>query len=130
MNIDIKYPYIFIFKLISYINEIDDYDLSIILRVYLKNNINLVLKLNIKDLLIDELILYDKKLSIQVLNNFYNLINIKYLLIIFLNKFYLFHKKNINKNVILLSKKLWNLSINDQIEYIENIKLQFLIISN
>jgi hypothetical protein len=116
MNIDIKNPYIFIFKLISYIEDIDDYDLSIILRLYLKNNINLVIKHNLKNLLMDELILYNKKLSLQIINNFYNFISIKYVLIQLLNKFYLYHKKNKDINIIILSKKLWNLSINEQIE--------------
>ena len=128
MNIDIKYPCIFIFKLISYIEDINDYDLSIILRLYLKNNINLAIKSNVRDLLIDELTLYNKKLSLQILNNFYKFISFKYLLIKLLNKFYLYHLQNKNTHVIMLSRKLWNLSINEQIEYIENVKLQFLSI--
>ena len=128
MNINIKNPYVFIFKLISYIEDIDDYDLSIILRLYLKNNINLAINHNLKKMLMEELILYNKKSSLQFINKFYNFISIKYVLIKLINKLYLYHKKNKDINVILLSKKLWNLSINDQIEYIENVKLQFLAI--
>jgi hypothetical protein len=69
---NIKYPLVFLITIIRNQNLFDDYNLSILIRFYIKNNLNLCYNLPIF-LLIDSL---DSKFKItkQVVNEFYNCI--------------------------------------------------------
>jgi len=51
----IKNPLVFLFRLISYSKEIDDINLSIILRIFLKYYPDLVIKYNLKQIFYQEL---------------------------------------------------------------------------
>jgi hypothetical protein len=44
----IKFPIIFLFKLITYKNDISDKDMSIILKLFLKHHIYIAMEINIK----------------------------------------------------------------------------------
>ncbi len=112
----IKYPIIFLFQLITYSNYLSDYDFSIILRLFLKNHITTALSINLKKLL--KLELSDKIISWKVLDDFYKLIYKKMSLIVILNKWYLVYN----------NKTFWKMLLDKQIDYLQNIKLQFLSI--
>ena len=123
-NIDIKKtnydlsqinnPLVFLFKLISYIDEIDDINLSIILRIFLKYHTNVAINYNLKKIFINEL--NNKFLSRTVLNDFYKLMHKKTSLIIILKKWY----------DVYNNKDFWKLSLNQQIDFLSNIKIYFL----
>ena len=116
-NIDlsqIKNPLVFLFRLISYINEIDDINLSIILRIFLKYHTDIGTNYNLKKILNNEL--KDKILSWTVLNDFYKIMNKKIGLIITLKKWY----------DLFDNKKFWKLSLNEQIDFLSNTKIYFL----
>jgi hypothetical protein len=110
----IKNPLVFLFKLISYINEIDDINFSIILRIYLKYHTNIGTNYNLKNLFISEL--KNKHLSRTVLNDFYKLMNKKNSLAITLKKWH----------DIFENKKFWKLSLNEQIDFLINTRNYFL----
>lgn len=114
----IKYPIIFLFQLITYINYFSDYNLSIILRLFLKNHTNIALSINLKKLFKIELELTNKIISLNVLNDFYKIIYKKMSLIVILNKWYLVYNND----------KFWKLLLNEQIDYLQNLKLHFLSI--
>jgi hypothetical protein len=113
---NIKYPYFFLFNLITYFTELDDYNLSLILRLFLKNHMEVALNTNLLNILFNEL--ESKKNSLKVLERFYILIGKKLNILLLLKKFYLIYK-----NI-----EFWKLSIDDEIDYILNIKLKFLAI--
>jgi len=110
----IKFPLVFLFKLISYINEIDDVNFSIILRIFLKYHTNIGTNYNLKNLFILEL--KYKHLSWTVLNDFYKLMKKKISLVISLKKW----------NDIFDNKKFWELSLNEQIDFLTITKNYFL----
>ena len=110
----IKYPIIFLFKLITCINYIDDYDFSIILRIFLKYHSNIALTINLKNLF--KLELSNRFISWSILNDFYKIINKKMSLIFILNKWH----------SVYTNKKFWKLSLNKQIDYLQNTKMYFL----
>ena len=110
----IKYPLVFLFKLISYNNEIDDINFSIILRIFLKYHTNIGTNYNLKNLFISEL--KYKHLTWTVLNDFYKLMNKKISLVITLKKWY----------DVFDNKKFWKLSLNEQIDFLINTKNYFL----
>ena len=112
----IKNPLVFLFKLISYINEIDDINLSIILRIFFKYYPKIGIKYNLKQIFYEEL--KNKSLSRTVLNDFYKLINKKITLIKILKKWY----------DVFDNKKFWKLSLKDQIDFLYNTKIYFLSI--
>ena len=105
----IKYPYIFLFLLLTYKSDISNNNFNIILKLYLKNHIDVALNINLIKLFSDNNL---------ILKEFYKLIKKKLLLIFRIKKFH-----NIYKNIIF-----WKLNTNDQIDYILNLKLQFLSI--
>jgi len=110
----IKYPLVFLFKLISYNNEINDTNFSIVLRIFLKYHTYIGTNYNLKKLFISEL--KYKHLSWNVLNDFYKLINKKISLVMTLKKWYDIFENN----------KFWKLSLNDQINFLINTKNYFL----
>lgn len=110
----IKNPLVFLFRLISYKNEIDDINLSIILRIFLKYYPDLGIKYNFKKIFYPEL--NDKYLSLTVLDDFYKLVNKKITLIKILKKWY----------DVFDNKKFWKLSLKDQIEFLNDTKIYFL----
>jgi hypothetical protein len=112
----IKYPYIFMFLLITNKNNITDVNFSIILRLFLKHHSNTVLNINVKSILENELIYY--KFSQKVLNDFYKLCNKKISILIMLKKWYQMYNY----------KKFWKLSPQEQLKYIINMQEQFLAI--
>jgi hypothetical protein len=110
----IKNPLVFLFRLLSYINEIDDTNLSIILRIFLKYNPEIAINYNLKQIFIKEF--KNKYLSLTVLNDFYKLIKKKITLIKILKKWY----------DVFENKKFWKLSLKDQIDFLHNTKIYFL----
>ena len=82
----IKYPSIFLFNLIAHKNDFDDYDLSIILRIFMKYNSNFMLEYNIKKIFENEVSQYS--LSWCGLCDFYKIISKKITLVFILKKFH------------------------------------------
>ena len=124
MNIDnanekiknIKYPYFFLFHLLTYKIEIGDYYFSLILRLFLKNHIDIALNTNLKKFFYNDIL--DFKISTEILEKFYKLLNTKLILILTLKKWH-----NIYNNSLF-----WELNINNKIDYILNLKFKFLAI--
>jgi hypothetical protein len=114
--IQIKNPLVFLFRLISYIDEIDDTNLSIILRIFFKYHTDIAINYNLKKLLNNEL--KEKKSSLTILNKFYKLTSKKITLLKLLKKWYdLYNNKN-----------FWKLALTNQIEFLINTKIYFLSI--
>lgn len=107
-------PLIFLFRLMPYMNNIDDISLSIILRIYLKYNSDVAFSFNLKKLLVNEL--NNKFLSWAVLCDFYKIMNKKFSLIFILKKW---HDVYNNQN-------FWKLSIEEQLDHLSNTKSHFL----
>lgn len=112
----IKNPAIFLFSLISYKNEIDDYNFSIILRIFIKFYSNFMLDYNIKNLFSNELEKYS--LSWCVLVDFYKMLAKKIPLVFVLKKWHSIYDNDV----------FWKMQLYNQIEYLSNIKLRFLSI--
>ena len=106
---NIKYPLVFLFRLFSYKDEINDKDFSIILKMFLKYHTSIALSFNLKSL-------FNDNLSWDVLNEYYKIMN--NLLII---------KLSIDKFAALYTKKhFWNKSLKYQLEFLINQKTTFL----
>lgn len=112
----IKFPIIFLFKLITHKNHISDINFSIILRLFLKHHTNIALEINLKKLFQKEL--NDYKLSWNILSEFYNIIHKKIELIFILKKW----------AIVYDNKKFWELSSIEMNDYLQNKKEQFLAI--
>jgi hypothetical protein len=112
---NIKNPLVFIFDLLTNI-EISDFELSIILKLFLKHHSEIAFTYNLKEIFIEELIYYNN--SWLVLTEFYKLIHEKISLLMILKKWY----------DIYNSKSLWKLSPYEQIQYLINKKEYFLSI--
>jgi hypothetical protein len=110
---NIKNPIIFIFSLIQYKSELGDYNLSIVLRLFIKYHSNILLEYNIKQIFIDEL--DENSISLNVLVQFYKLIAKKIPLIFVLKKWH----------AIYINNDFWKLPIHAQIDYLSNIKNRF-----
>jgi hypothetical protein len=98
------------------VKETDEHEKSLKLRLFIKENIDFVINNNLKDFFANN-ILYNSE-SYNVIVNFYNLINQKINLIFFLKKW----------KDIYINDLFWNLSTNDQIEFLNNLKTIFLSI--
>ncbi len=109
----LQFPLIFLFRLISYKNELSDNDFSIIIRLFLKHHITIALEINLKNLFQNELI--TKKSSRNVINKFYKYINKKLSLIFIIKQWYNIYDNN----------EFWNMNSNEQSCYLNNIKLIF-----
>ena len=112
----IKNPAIFLFSLISYKNEIHDYNFSIILRIFIKFHSNFMLDYNIKNLFANELDKYS--LSWCVLVDFYKILAKKIPLVFVLKKWHTIYDNDI----------FWKMPLYNQIDYLSNIKDRFLSI--
>lgn len=109
----IKYPLIFLFSLIPHLDMIDDMNLSIILRIFLKYHITSVSNYNIKKIFSKSIPRYF--MTLEILNNFQKLIKKKIIYSAFLEKW----KESYNNN------KFWKLKTCDMIDTIINLKTRF-----
>lgn len=109
----LKNPRIFLFYLITWRNELDDEQLSICLRLYLKNHSIIALEHNLKKIFRDELCKYKK--SWNVLKDFYKLIDKKLALVFILKKWHSVYTNEI----------FWKLSISKQNDYLQLVKERF-----
>jgi len=99
-------------QLIELVKEPDEYIKSLKLKLFIKENIDFVINNNIKDFL-----LYGSE-SWNIIINFYDLINQKINLIFFLKIWKEIYPNNL----------FWDISTNEQIEFLNNIKMIFLSI--
>ena len=115
LELNIKYPLIFIVKLSLYIDTyyIDDIVLKNIIKIYLDKFADEIVIYNIKYLFIDKLDDYPE--SSELLNKFYSLYLYKIKIIYLIHKWYKIYNK----------KSFWKLSTKNQILHIENIKKRF-----
>lgn len=113
---NIKYPAIFLFNLITYVNEIDDCELSIIIRIFIKSHSNFMMEYNVKRLFANDVGQYT--LTWCALNDFYKIISKKIPLIFVLKKFH-----NVYDNQIF-----WSMKTSAQLDYLEKTKERFLSI--
>lgn len=113
---EIKNPLIFLFLLDSYISKIDDYNLSLILRVFLKYHTQVALEVDLKSLWLEDFIDYPKSWS--VLNDFYDMINKKIFIVLHIQKWNQVYDNNI----------FWKQPLEKQIEHLNNMKTRFLAI--
>jgi hypothetical protein len=115
LELNIKYPLIFITKLSLYIDNyyIDDDVLRTIIKIYLDKFADEIVIYNIKYLFINKLDNYPK--SSELLNKFYSLYLHKLKIIYFIQKWYKIYNK----------KSFWKLSIENQILYLENMRNRF-----
>jgi len=109
----IKCPIIFLFRLISYKDDISDNDFSIILRLFLKHHMVISLEFNLKKLFQNEL--GNMKLSRGVLDDYYKIIKKKTSLLFLIKKW-----QNVYSN-----KKFWSYNHMIQIDELINIKTIF-----
>ena len=109
----IKYPFIFLFSLVPHLDTINDMNLSIILRLFLKYHITSVCEYNIKKIFSKSI--PDYPISLDILNNFQKLLKKKRLYIVLLEKW----KESYNNS------KFWKLNTSDMIDYIINLKTNF-----
>jgi hypothetical protein len=109
----IKYPLIFLFSLEPHLDMIDDMNLSIILRIFLKYHNESVSNYNIKKIFSKSI--PDYFISLGILSNFQKLLKKKIIYNTFLGKW----KESYN-NV-----KFWKLNTGDMIDYIINLKTRF-----
>jgi len=110
----IKFPLSFIFKLFKYNNHLSDNNLSITIRYFFKHHYRIVSEYNLMELFI--MLDNSKYTTIKIIFDFYNLIRKK----IYITKLIIIWK-DIHKN-----KNFWNLSLNKQIEDINNLRNLFL----
>lgn len=110
---NLKYPLSFLFNIFSNSEKINDKNLSLIIRFYLKYHNNIA----IENYIVDLLILVDEKkiLTKKIVNDFYKLISKKIKIAKSLEKW----KNAYNKN------NFWNKNILEQINLLENIKMIF-----
>ena len=113
---NIGFPLIFLFRLISLIDTLDDYSTSIILRIFLKHHTTIALTINLKKIFSDLLI--KTSLSWQVLDDFYKILHKKIHLVFVLKKW----------NSVYNNLYFWSLNIREQNEYLLNMKEHFLSI--
>lgn len=111
---ELKFPLAFTLKLFKNSSKFNDEDFSFILRYFLKYNYELAIKYKLLNftVLLDD----DKINSKRILRDFYTLIKKKVVICILLKKW----KDSYNKN------GFWNLSTDEQIEELINLKAIFL----
>ena len=107
---NLKYPIIFICRIISYKDEIKDENLNIIIRLFLKHHSN---KINYNLLFENEFNLFP--LTNKYINTIFILLNKKLSLIEILKKWYIEYKNPL----------FWNLELDDQITYLIKKKEHF-----
>jgi hypothetical protein len=110
----IKYPISFLFNIITWRNELSDYNLSICLKLFIKHHSTIALNYNLKRIFRDEL--YDFNKSWDTLKEFYKLMNKKIALILILKKWYHIYSNDF----------FWKLSTSKQTDYLQQIRERFL----
>lgn len=113
---NIKYPAIFLFNLLSHINDFDDYELSIILRLFMKSQSNFMMEYNVKKIFANDINPYS--LSWCALCDFYKIIGKKIPLVFVLKKFHMVYDNKI----------FWSMGTSSQLDYLANAKERFLSI--
>lgn len=112
---NLNYPLVFLFKFCLTIKSFSDDDASIILKLFYKYHSNLTMKLDTKLLFMNSN-MYGYNKSIDVINTYYSLIQNKLKILYVIKKWHdIYH-----------NKYFWKLSIIEQTEYLNNIKIQFL----
>lgn len=109
-------PIVFLFWIISYRDELTDYNLSILLRLFLKHHSTIALNYNLKEIFKNELTHFNS--SWDVLNKFYKIIGKKMVLIMVIKKWYLVYD----------NKKFWQMNISEQNDYLQLMKDRFLAV--
>lgn len=109
----LQYPIIFLFRLISYKDNISDINFSIILKIFLKYHMVIALEYNLKKLFENELVC--KKLSRDVLDSFYKIIKRKITVLFLIKKW-----QNVYPNKIF-----WNYDYSIQPEKLVHMKNVF-----
>ena len=107
--ISLKYPTIFLFKLLKY--NIDDKNISYILRIFLKHHYNYACSNNIASIFNNNE--YPK--TIKIFENFYNLIKNKTILLLTIQRFVEEYD----------NKDFWDMQLNDQILFLKKTKHYF-----
>lgn len=110
----IKYPCIFLFNLIAHLDQINDHDLSIVLRIFMGLHTDFMFEYNIKKLFKKNI--YKNTFTWYALTDFYDIVNKKIQLISVLEKFYHVYDNN----------DFWSLSTQDQLDFLSNIKNKFM----
>lgn len=109
-------PLTLLFLFITFKNELTDDNLSVCLKLLLKNHSEIAFNYNIKQLFKKDLINYQK--SWHVLNEFYKLMYKKMALILILKKWH----------SLYINKMFWNLFLSEQLDYLQRLKDRFLSI--
>jgi hypothetical protein len=110
----IKYPLIFLFRLLSYGDIINDRDMSIIIRLYLSHHHIVSCEVNLKKSFKN----MNKPMTIKVINDFYKFMKQRFSIIFMLKNF----------STIYINKNFWKLSCEKQIQFLNDTKLQFMAI--
>jgi hypothetical protein len=111
---ELKFPLSFTLKLFKNSSKFNDTDFSLILRYFLKYNYELAIKYKLLNFII--FLDHDKINTKRIIKDFYTLIRKKIIICILLKKW----RESYNKN------NFWNLSIENQIEKLKNLKEIFL----
>lgn len=114
--VKIRNPSIFLFNLVAHIDNFDDYELSIILRIFMKCHSNYMLENNVKIIFANEVIKYS--LTWCVLTDFYRIIGKKIPLIFVLKKWHSVYENSV----------FWSMTTLNQLDYLSNINERFLSI--
>lgn len=102
---ELKHPVLFLFKLSYYEDNIEIYDLDIILRLFIKYHSNILLNYNIRDIFPDS----------DAITDFYKLLREKIELLLLIKKL-----KSMYKN-----RDFWRLNNSDKIQYLYEKQLYF-----
>jgi hypothetical protein len=112
--INIKFPHIFLFKLFSYRNDFNDITFSIILRLFLKHHTKIATSNNLIQIFKDDL--KNNKLSKNILNKYYKILNKKNSLLVLLKKLHLIYNNT----------RFWKKNSYEQLDFLNKLKYQFL----
>jgi hypothetical protein len=110
----LKYPTVFLFNIITWREELNDNNLSICLRLYLKHHSLVALNYNLKAIFINELSNFKK--SWGVLKDFYKLMDKKLALILILKKWH----------SVYTNEQFWELKSSEQNDYLQQTKERFM----
>lgn len=109
----LQYPVIFLFRIISYKNELEDDNINMIIRLFFKHHLHLAILGNLKILLENEF--NDFKITMKTITDFYKFVYQKMIVLNILNKW--FQEYN--------NPTFWDMDIDLQIEYLIDKKNHF-----
>jgi len=106
---NLKYPLAFIFKILKYQNKIEDYQLSLVTRYFLKHNINISLEYPLYSIF--NILNNNFPVTKKIINDYYSSILKKYFFILYIINFKKSFKKSIlwNKKLIIQKQNIKNL---------------------